>query len=72
MAKRQFQLTDEARQALEQAEWQTRDACELRRLQAVRLYGSGVATPQIRRLVGCSDRGFGNGRRSINRRVWKA
>jgi transposase len=56
MAKRQFQLTDEERQALEQAEWQTRDAYELRRLQAVRLYGSGVATPQIRRLVGCSER----------------
>lgn len=56
MAKRQFHLTDEERQAFEQAERQTRDAYELRRLQAVRLYGSGVATPEIQRLVGCSDR----------------
>lgn len=56
MAKRQFQLTDEERQAFEQAERQTRDAYELRRLQAVRLYGSGVPTDEIRRVVTGSDR----------------
>ncbi len=56
MAKRQFRLTDEERQALEQAEGHTRDAYELKRLQAVRLYGSGVATRDIRQLIGCSDR----------------
>ncbi len=56
MAKRQFQLTDEARESLERAEQQTRDAYELRRLQALRLYGSGVATREIRRLVQCSER----------------
>jgi transposase len=56
MAKRQFQLTDEDRQALERAERQTRDAYELRRLQAVRLYGSGIATADIQQLVGCSER----------------
>lgn len=56
MAKRQFQLTDKERQVFEQAEQQTRDAYELRRLQAVRLYGSGVATREIRQLVQCSDR----------------
>jgi transposase len=56
MAKRQFQLTDEERQALKQAEQQTRDAYELRRLQAVRLYGSGTATADIQQLVGCSER----------------
>lgn len=49
-------MTDEERQALEQAEGHTRDTYELKRLQAVRLYGSGVATRDIRQLVGCSDR----------------
>lgn len=56
MAKRQFTLTVEEQCSFEQAEWQTRDAYELRRLQAVRLYGSGVATAEITRLVQCSDR----------------
>lgn len=56
MAKRQFQLMDEEIRALEQAERQTRDAYELRRLQAVRLYGSGVSTKEIMRVVNCSDR----------------
>lgn len=56
MAKRQFQLTDEEIRALEQAERQTRDAYELRRLQAVRLYGSGVSTNEIMRVTNCSDR----------------
>ena len=56
MAKRQFQLTDEEIQALEQAEWQTRDAYELRRLQAVRLYGSGVPTQQISQVVQSNER----------------
>jgi transposase len=56
MAKRKFDLTDEERSAIEQAERQTRDAYELRRLQAVRLYGSGIATPAIQQLVGCSER----------------
>src|SRR5512145_44772 len=56
MANRQFQLTDDERQALEQAERQTRDAYELRRLQAVRLYGSGVPSSEIQRLVQCDTR----------------
>lgn len=56
MAKRQFQLTDEEIQAFKRAEGQTRDAYELRRLQAVRLYGSGVPTQGITHLVQCSDR----------------
>ena len=56
MAKRQFELTEEEQRAFEQAEWQTRDAYELRRLQAVRLYGSGVATAEIVRVLNCSDR----------------
>jgi transposase len=56
MAKRQFQLTGEEIRAIEQAEWQTRDAYELRRLQAVRLYGSGVPTAEIMQLVQSDDR----------------
>ena len=56
MAKRQFYLTDEEKQALEQAERQTRDAYALRRLQAVRLYGSGVPTREIMQVVNGSDR----------------
>src|SRR5258706_6401501 len=56
MAKRKFELTDEAQAAFEQAERQTRDAYELKRLQAVRLYGSGIATTQITRLVQASER----------------
>jgi transposase len=56
MGKRQFQLSDEEQQAFEQAERQTRDAYELRRLQAVRLYGSGMPSLEITRLVSASDR----------------
>jgi transposase len=56
MANRQFQLTEEEKQRFKQAEQQTRDAYELKRLQAVRLYGSGVPTQQIRQIVQCSDR----------------
>jgi transposase len=56
MAKRQFHLTDEEVKAFERAEGQTRDAYELRRLQAVRLYGSDVPTQDIMQLVQGSDR----------------
>jgi transposase len=56
MAKRQFQLTNEEKEAIEQAERRTRDAYELRRLQAVRLYGSGTPTAEIGQLIGVSDR----------------
>jgi transposase len=56
MAKRQLQLTVEEQAAFEQAEWQTRDTYELRRLQAVRLYGSGMPTGEIMRVVKSSDR----------------
>jgi transposase len=56
MAKRQFQLTNEEKQSFVQAEVQTRDVYELRRLQAVRLYGSGVATAEIEGVIGCEGR----------------
>jgi transposase len=53
MAKRQFELTQHEIDGLRRAEQQTRDVHELRRLQAVRLYGSGVSTKQIAEVVGC-------------------
>ena len=56
MAKRQFELSEQERQAFQEAERVSRDAYELKRLQAVRLYGSGVSSEQIRRLVGCAER----------------
>lgn len=56
MAKRQFQLSEQERKQFEQAEAQTRDAHELRRLQAVRLYGSGLERRVIETLVGCDER----------------
>lgn len=56
MAKRQFQLTEEKINQLRQAEQETRDALELKRLQAVRLYGSGVPTSEIIEVVNCTGR----------------
>lgn len=56
MAKRQFQLSEQENKAFQEAERQTRDAYELKRLQAVRLYGSGTASSEIRRMVGCGER----------------
>jgi transposase len=53
MAKRQFKLTEEEIIAFHQAEQATRDVRELRRLQAVRLYGMGEAVTSIQKLVGC-------------------
>ena len=43
MAKRQFQLSEQDLQHFRWAEQATRDVHELRRLQAVRLYGTGSA-----------------------------
>jgi transposase len=56
MAKRQFQLSEQECKTFQEAERQTRDAYELKRLQAVRLYGSGTASAEIRRLVCCGER----------------
>ena len=53
MAKRQFQLTEEEITAFRQAEAQTRDVRELKRLQALRLYGTGESVDTIQKLVGC-------------------
>ena len=56
MAKRQFTLTEREINELRRATVQTKDARELRRLQAVRLYGEGHATKEIEEMVGCSWR----------------
>ena len=56
MAKRQFQLSEEELERFEQAEAQTRDVHELKRLQAVRLYGSGTERRVIETVVGCDER----------------
>jgi transposase len=56
MAKRHFQLTEQEQQAFREAERGNRDGYELKRLQAVRLYGSGVRTTEIQHMVGCAER----------------
>jgi transposase len=56
MAKRQFQLSEQELEQFEQAEAKTRDVRELKRLQAVRLYGSGTERRVIEWLVGCEER----------------
>ena len=56
MGKRQFQLSEQELEQFEQAEAKTRDAHELKRLQAVRLYGSGLERQVIETLVGCDER----------------
>jgi transposase len=56
MTKRLFQLTEHQVSQLQQREQQTRDVYELKRLQAVRLYGTGTATAGITALVSCAGR----------------
>ena len=56
MAKRQFQLSESELQQVRRAEQTTRDIHQLRRLQAVRLYGTGGAVSSIIDLLGCSER----------------
>lgn len=53
MRKRQLELTEEEIQTFREAEAQTRDVRELKRLQAVRLYGMGESVGTIQKLVGC-------------------
>ncbi len=56
MAKRQFILTEQDIFKLQRAEDGTQDVRELKRLQAIRLYGSGQAVETIQEVVGCSWR----------------
>jgi transposase len=55
MAKRQFELNENEVKALRQREQQTNRVAELRRLQAVRLYGSGLAMAQIMDITSCAQ-----------------
>ncbi len=55
MAKRQFHLSEEGIKAIRQRERETDDPHELKRLQAVRAYGSQVPIRQIMEVVGCSQ-----------------
>jgi transposase len=56
MAKRTFTLSEQEIKAFQRAEDATQDVRELKRLQAVRLYGSGQAVQAIQTMVGCSWR----------------
>ncbi len=56
MATRQFKLSAEEVMELQRAEGRTRDVRELKRLQAVRLYGIGYAVEDIQNIVDCSRR----------------
>jgi transposase len=56
MAKRQFTLTEAEQNALRRAEGQAQDGRTVKRLQAVRLYGSGYAVSEIMAITGCSWR----------------
>lgn len=55
MAKRQFYLTEDEQRAFRQAERQTASVHELRHLQGVRLYGSGVGLQTILEMIDCSE-----------------
>ena len=56
MADREFTLTEQEVVDMQRAEDATRDVRALKRLQAVRLYGSGQPVAAIQALVGCSWR----------------
>jgi len=56
MAKRQFQLSEEQVIELQRAEQETRSTLELRRLQAVRLYGTRATVGTVQTVVGASER----------------
>lgn len=53
MAKRHFQLNQQEIEHFRQAEQRTRDVHELKRLQAVRLYGTGMTIKQIIDIHNC-------------------
>lgn len=55
MAKRTFQLTENEIKDFKLHERQTKRVDELRRLQAVRLYGSGYRMSSITEMLGCAE-----------------
>lgn len=56
MKHRRFKLTDDEIQALERAERETREALALRRLQGVRMYGSGLDRRLVKQVTGAARR----------------
>jgi transposase len=52
MANRQFQLSENEITQLQQRETQTRDVREMKRLQGVRLYGTGLPITQVMAVTG--------------------
>ena len=56
MKHRRFKLTKAEIQALEVAERETREALTLRRLQGVRMYGSGLDMKLVRQVTGAARR----------------
>src|SRR5438876_2255618 len=56
MARRRCVLSEDEVAGLQRAEAETRQVRALKRLQAVRLYGTGYAVADIRKGVGCSWR----------------
>jgi transposase len=56
MRKRSFELTEAEVQQFRRTEQQTRDAHELRRLQGVRMYGSGESLPHIQEVTNAAER----------------
>jgi transposase len=55
MAKRQFQLNEQEIEQFRQAEQRTREVHELKRLQSVRLYGTGMSIGQIMDIHNCGE-----------------
>jgi len=55
MAKRQLQLTDKEIGQFREAEMRTRNVYELKRLQAIRLYGTGMPLVDIRNMTGAGE-----------------
>ena len=56
MAKRQFELTEQEASVIRRAEMQSQDVHERQRLQALRLYGMGMATDTLLEAANCSQR----------------
>jgi len=56
MAKRQFTLTEKEANQLRHAEMHSDDRRERQRLQALRLYGTGMATADIENALTCTQR----------------
>src|SRR6266704_1666166 len=56
MKHRQFKLTEDEIQGLEAAEQETREALALRRLQGVRMYGSGLDMKLVKQVTGAARR----------------